>query len=112
METTEFLKALGIRIRSLRTSRGISQEKFSEMAGISPTYISEIELGKTNASIGIFEQIAAGFGLSLSELVSVRDGEEDIALTNFVSKLRGLESHKQAIVLETAEVVLKGLKEL
>jgi len=112
METIDFLKALGCRIRALRTSRGVSQEKFSELAGISPTYLSEVELGKTNASIGIFEQIASGFGLSLSELVAVDGDEGDIAITNFVTKIRGVDEQKRKIVIDTAEVVLKGLQGL
>ena len=34
---------LGIRIREARKSKGYTQEKLSEMAGISPNYLSRVE---------------------------------------------------------------------
>ena len=108
MENTEFLKMLGYRIRTLRNLRGLSQEKFAEIAGVHPTYISEIELGKTNASIGVFEQVANGIGITLSELVDVKAGEE--ALLKFISQLRSLDERQRKIFIETAEAVLKGMQ--
>ena len=110
METTDFLKMLGYRIRALRTSRGLSQEKFAEAAGVHPTYISEIELGKANASIGVFERVANGLGMTLSELVEVKGCEDDKDLVNFISQLRNLDTRQRKIFIETAGVVLKGMQ--
>lgn len=36
-------QALGLKIREVRKSRGLSQEKLSEMASISPNYLSRVE---------------------------------------------------------------------
>jgi transcriptional regulator with XRE-family HTH domain len=111
METTEFSKKLGQRIRTLRVSKGLSQEKLAEKAGLHPTYVSEIELGKANASISIFARLSDGLGMMLSELVEVEGREEDIAIIDFVSQIRALDERQRKVYLETAAAVLKGMKE-
>jgi transcriptional regulator with XRE-family HTH domain len=60
MENTEkeFLRLLGYRVRDYRKALGISQERLAELAGVHPTYISNIENAKANASIGICRRIS------------------------------------------------------
>jgi transcriptional regulator with XRE-family HTH domain len=111
MKTTDLLHKLGYRIRTLRNSRSLSQEKLAELAGVHPTYISEVELGKANASITVFEGIALGLGMTLSELVQDQDKEMDIALLALVSKIQRLNDHQRKTYIETATVVLKGMQE-
>lgn len=38
-------KQIGIRIKKIRYSRGLSQEKLAELIDVSPHYIYEIERG-------------------------------------------------------------------
>lgn len=59
---------LGLRIKELRQEKGISQEKFAELADLDRTYISGIESGKRNVSIDVVSRIARVFGISISEL--------------------------------------------
>ena len=40
--------ALGKRVREVRKSKGISQEKLAEMAGIDRSYMGNIERGEKN----------------------------------------------------------------
>ncbi|NVN97609.1 helix-turn-helix transcriptional regulator [Candidatus Nomurabacteria bacterium] len=110
MKTTNLMQKLGYRIRLLRNSRGLSQEKLAELAGVHPTYISEVELGKANASISVFDGIALGLGVSLSELVEVQDGDEDIALITLVSRIRGFDEHQRRVFVETATALLNGMQ--
>ena len=42
---------VGNRIRELRKTLGISQEKLAEIAGIDRTYLASVENGKRNISI-------------------------------------------------------------
>lgn len=51
------MKALGKRIREVRTQRRLSQADLAGMIQISPSYMSEIEMGKTNFGIDIFMRI-------------------------------------------------------
>lgn len=59
---------LGIRIRSLREAKGLSQEKFALKIGMDRTYYASVEAGKRNIAIINIEKIANGFNISLSEL--------------------------------------------
>lgn len=59
---------LGERIKELRKSKGISQEKFALSIGMDRTYFASVEAGKRNISIVNIEKIANGLNVSLSEL--------------------------------------------
>lgn len=59
---------LGRRIKELRTSIGLSQEKFALKIGMDRTYYSSVENGKRNVAIINLKKIADGLGISLSEL--------------------------------------------
>lgn len=60
----EFGKA----IRKYREKQGISQEAFAAKAGIHRTYISSIELGKVQVSIGIAQKLSLALGIPLSTI--------------------------------------------
>lgn len=59
---------LGQQIRSLRMTKGISQEKFALSIGMDRTYLASVEAGKRNISICNIKKIADGLEVSLSEL--------------------------------------------
>lgn len=61
-------KDLGNRIRDLRNSTGLSQEKFALQIGMDRTYFASVEAGRRNISICNIKKIADGLGVSLSEL--------------------------------------------
>ena len=56
---------IGIRLRELRTEKGISQEKFSFICELDRTYIASIEQGKRNVSIVNIEKIAKALDISV-----------------------------------------------
>jgi transcriptional regulator with XRE-family HTH domain len=78
---------------------------------VHPTYISEVELGKANASITVLEGIALGLGMTLSELVEVQNGDDDIAIITLVSRIRGFDERQRKIFIETATAVLNGMQD-
>lgn len=59
---------LGERIKQIRLSKGISQEKFALSIEMDRTYYASVESGKRNISIINIEKIANGLGISLEEL--------------------------------------------
>ena len=59
---------LGQRIKSLRTEKGLSQEKFALFIDMDRTYNASVERGKRNISINNIEKIANGLNISLEEL--------------------------------------------
>jgi len=57
----------GIRIRELRTARGITLESLAERSGLSRQYIGDVERGTRNISLINIEKIAKALGISLFE---------------------------------------------
>jgi len=62
-------KAVGVTIRKLRKSMGISQEVLSGFAGIARTHLTMIENGTKQANFVTLCKIAAAFDMKPSELV-------------------------------------------
>jgi transcriptional regulator with XRE-family HTH domain len=62
--------SLGKAIRQIRESLKLSQEKLAEDAGITYQYLSALENGKENFSIGILESLARSLGTSVAPLVA------------------------------------------
>ena len=62
------LKALGQRIRALRTEQGYSQEAFADKCGVHRTFMGTIERGESNLSFQNILKVAITLGVSLSTL--------------------------------------------
>src|SRR5262249_37585245 len=65
---------LGQVIGERRRYLGLNQEELSAKAGIHRAYLSDVERGLRNITIGVFERIAAALQIPMSELV--RDAEQ------------------------------------
>lgn len=57
----------GQKVRELRLSKGISQEKLAELANLHRTYISSVELGHRNVSLQNIKAIADALGVPIRE---------------------------------------------
>ena len=66
MQTLQQL--FGRTVRRHREALGLSQEDFADKAGIHRTYVSSIELGKVQVSIGIAQQLADALEIRVSVL--------------------------------------------
>lgn len=60
---------IGEAIRRLRATAGLSQEKLAEKAGITYQYLSAVENGKENFTVGVLQAIATALGLRIDALV-------------------------------------------
>ena len=58
---------IGLRLRELRTAKGLSQEKFSFKCELDRTYIASIEQGKRNVSIVNIEKISKALDMSVAD---------------------------------------------
>jgi DNA-binding XRE family transcriptional regulator/mannose-6-phosphate isomerase-like protein (cupin superfamily) len=59
---------IGERLRHARTAKGVSARAFARSLGVSPSLISQIELGKALPSVGTLMAIVSSLGISLDEL--------------------------------------------
>lgn len=64
---------VGARVRSARGMRQMSRRVLSEVSGVSPRYLAQLEGGEGNISIGLLFRVAEALGVSLETLVSSRD---------------------------------------
>ena len=59
---------VGERLRAIRHLRRATLKAVAERAGLSESFLSQIERGKANASIGSLTQIAAALGVHVADL--------------------------------------------
>ena len=57
------------KLKILRKAKGWSQNKLSEVSGVSQTYISELEAGKSAPTLPVVKKLAAALGVSVAELL-------------------------------------------
>jgi XRE family transcriptional regulator, aerobic/anaerobic benzoate catabolism transcriptional regulator len=69
LHKTEFLAALGERVRVLRARRGLARKTLAAAAEVSERHLANLEYGTGNASILILLQVANSLQCSLSELI-------------------------------------------
>jgi len=62
------LKALGIRIRGLRSKRGWSQEAFADACGINRSHMGQVERGETNMTFATLYFIAQKLDTTIASL--------------------------------------------
>ena len=69
MTIDERMIAFGRRVRELRNSKGISQEKLAEMAGIDRSYMGNIERGEKNITLKKAYEICDALDVKIEDLV-------------------------------------------
>lgn len=60
---------IGLRIKKLRKAQKITQDKLSELAGISPQHLSQIESAKTKLSLPVLVNICNALGVTSDRLL-------------------------------------------
>ena len=66
---TALQKRLGLRVRELRKSLGLSQEALALEAGIDRTYVSQIERGIANASLLALYKLSKTLKVPITEFL-------------------------------------------
>jgi transcriptional regulator with XRE-family HTH domain len=65
-----FQLALGLAVKTRRHELGITQETLANDTQLHQRWISNVETGKRNPSYASLRRLAAGLGLSASELIA------------------------------------------
>jgi transcriptional regulator with XRE-family HTH domain len=66
-------RQVGLAVRRLRESEGLSQERFAAIVGVHRTFIGTVERGETNISLDNLERIAEALGRSPSQLLKAAE---------------------------------------
>ncbi len=67
-------KLLGLRVKHLRQLRGYTQEQLAERIDINAKYLSSIERGVENPTLGLLIRLARGLQVDLYELFQFEAG--------------------------------------
>jgi len=60
---------LGQAIRNVREQRGLSLRELARRVNVSPSFVSQIELGKANPSVGTLYSLVSVLGTTLDDLI-------------------------------------------
>ena len=69
MPISSISKQFGTAVRNRRMAVGMSQENLAEKAALHPTYVSMVERGVRNATLGVAARIAKALKVDLPKLI-------------------------------------------
>ncbi len=94
---------VGKRIVELREEKGLSTNKLSNLAGVSQSYVREIEMGNKNPTVEILYYICEVLDINLKDFFDYED-EPDAELLIYFNDLRKeverLDKDKRVALLE------------
>ena len=77
MAYKSFIKRFGLRVRTLRLERGLSQEALADAADLHRTHISLIERGERSVRLETVAAVAAALGVQPADLMPRLEGRRD-----------------------------------
>ncbi len=67
----DLFELVGIRIRNIRKSQGVSQQILAYEVDMEKTNISRIEAGRTNVTVKNLYKIAQALGVTMKDIVDI-----------------------------------------
>jgi transcriptional regulator with XRE-family HTH domain len=106
------LEYLGKKIRAVRKTKGLTQERLAELADLHPTFVSEVETGKANYTIATLFAICKALGVKANEVVEAAYFGEDKEglrkkLDYLISSLRKKDEVTRRKVVTILDAILK-----
>lgn len=100
-------RLFGERIRAFRKARNLTQEKLAEMAGLHPTFVSEIETGKANPSLAKIFCLAQALKVKPVEFFRLYPRERP---TDTEARWKVIESRLKELKQDDREKILMALE--
>lgn len=72
-------REIGEKIRRIREKENITQNALANRAGVSPTYIYQLEQGLKSPTVEYLGYICAGLNISLAEFFAEEQSEKNVA---------------------------------
>lgn len=82
LPTDEFLRIVGLRVRTRRSALSMSRKRLAEVSGVSERYLAQLESGQGNMSIALLRKVTASIGVALGSLLSAEIPDAADASTN------------------------------
>ena len=91
----------GERIKSLREMKGLTVNKLANMAGLSQSFLRDIELGNKKPTVETLSLFCDALGISLSEFFNDEKSEINPCLRSSIMKLNDKQQMKLAEFLNS-----------
>lgn len=97
---------LGLRIKEIRTSRGLTQEKLAELVSCNTSHISNVENNHTKVSLNVLLAIANTLNTSIDYLLSDQYENTSLALDNEILRaIKDCGYEKKIKILRMIEIL-------
>ena len=106
------MKTVGKKIRLLRHQKGWSQEDVAKRLDISIPAFSKIETGITDINLSRLEQIAILFEMSVIQLLTFSDSEQDQKFVNELDLINKKLIDRESEVIDLQKKVIELFEEL
>ncbi|OOQ59682.1 helix-turn-helix domain-containing protein [Mucilaginibacter pedocola] len=106
------MKTLGKKIRLLRHQKGWSQEEVAKRLDISIPAFSKIETGITDINLSRLEQIAALFEMSVVQLLTYNETEQDQKIASELESVNKKLMDRETEVIDLQKKVIELFEEL
>ncbi|MAY85474.1 MAG: transcriptional regulator [Pseudooceanicola sp.] len=100
-EVTALIARVGERVRKARERKGIPRRVLSDMSGVSPRYLAQLEAGEGNISIGLLQRVA----IALDHRIEWLMGRDD----PWTSDAMRVAELFRAATADTQQTVLRAL---
>lgn len=97
---------LGLRIKEIRISRGLTQEKLAELVSCNTSHISNVENNHTKVSLNVLLAIANTLNTSIDYLLSDQYENTSLALDNEILRaIKDCDNEKKKKILKMIEIL-------
>jgi len=63
---------VGLNLQAVRRAKGLSQEELAHRSGVHQTYLSGVERGRRNPTVGLLDKIATALDADIEDLTRKR----------------------------------------
>jgi transcriptional regulator with XRE-family HTH domain len=110
----DLFRKIGGRIKDKREKAGMTQEELSEAVGISQNFLSQMETGRRNPSIGTLNKIATALNSPIHTFFQFTPGKsgKKIIIKNYESLIASLNKKEQAFLSDVVRETAVKLRKL
>lgn len=98
----DLARRVGTQLREKRKARSLSLDELAVASGVSRAALSQIELSKSNPSLGVLWKIAVGLGIPFSELIGGQGLGVSVLRRNDAQVLRSADGKMESRPLSPA----------
>lgn len=99
--------SIGAQIRTLRKSRGLTQEKLAEKSDISYTYLGDIERGRRSCTTLTLNSIVNALEFDLSEFFSFLKPDSELDEEKYMKLIQKIPKDKDELLVGILQLLSK-----